>query len=374
MTIPLVDLKAQYLSISNEIDDAISQVINSTRFILGKEVELFEEEFAAFCNAEYAIGTSSGTSALHLALLACGIGQADEVITTSHTFIATTEAISHVGARPVFVDIDLASYNIDPTKIEEVITPRTRAIIPIHLYGQPAEIGPILDIARKHGLKVIEDAAQAHGAEYKGQRLGALGDAGCFSFYPGKNLGAYGDAGMVVTNNEEIAKSVRLLRNHGRREKYEHLIEGYGYRLDAIQAAILRVKLKHLDEWTEKRRRNAALYDEFLKDTAVVTPKEMDYAKHVYHVYVIRAKERETLRTMLSEQGISSGIHYPIPLHLQMAYKHFGYREGDFPVTEQCASEVLSLPMFPELSERQIRTIAEAIRNFANKSTEFATN
>ena len=363
MTIPLVDLKAQYLSIKDEIHDAINRVMNSSHFILGEEVKLFEEEFADFCGARFAIGTSSGTSALHLALLACAVGPGDEVITSPYTFIATVEAISYTGAGPVFVDIDPESCNIDATKIEKALTEKTKAIIPVHLYGHPVDMDSILTIAEKRGLKVIEDAAQAHGAEYKGKRVGAIGDVGCFSFYPAKNLGAYGDGGMVVTNDSRIADKVRLLRNHGRREKYEHLIEGYGYRLDALQAAILRVKLRHLEEWTEKRRANAATYNQLLQGLEVATPKEMAYAKHVYHLYVIRIKHRERIRAKLREEGIETGIHYPIPLHLQKAYQYLGYSRGDFPMAEGCSEEVISLPMFPELTEEQIGWIAESIAN-----------
>ena len=364
MGIPLVDLKAQYLSIKDEIDEAIQRVISNSSFILGEEVRAFEEEFASFCEARFAIGTSSGTSALHLALLACGVGLGDEVITTPHTFVATTEAISHAGARPVFVDIDPESYNINPTKIEAAITDKAKAIIPVHLYGQPAEMDAIMEIADKHGLKVIEDAAQAHGAGYKGKRVGTIGNVGCFSFYPAKNLGAYGDGGMVVTNDEEIAEKVRLLRNHGRTEKYEHLIEGYGYRLDALQAAILKVKLKRLETWNAQRRKNAAIYREMLKGLDLVLPHENSDSRPVYHLFVVRTPRRNELREYLRLREIQTGIHYPIPLHLQPAYRHLGYEPGDFPYSERAAQEVLSLPLYPELTKEGISQVVRAIREF----------
>lgn len=364
MNIPLVDLKIQYQSIKEEIDEAIKRIIENTAFIMGDEVKRFEENFASFCNAEYAIGTSSGTTALHLALIACGIRDGDEVITVPNTFIATAEAITHCGAKVVFVDVDEDSYTLNSTKLEDAITPKTKAIIPVHLFGQPADLEPIIEIAKKHNLKVIEDAAQAHGAEYKGQKVGTFGDAACFSFYPAKNLGAFGDAGMITTNNDEIAEKVSILRNHGRFTKYEHTVEGYNYRIDALQAAILDVKLRHLDEWTEQRRHNAALYSELLQDVEIITPKEMNYAKHVYHLYVIRTSQRDELREYLSDQEISTGIHYPIPLHLQPAYEYLGYEAGSFSVAEQMATEVLSLPMYPELSECNIKKIAKLIGNF----------
>ena len=360
--IPLVNLKAQYEQIKPEIDEAIARVIDNTSFILGQEVAAFEEAFATFCQVRYAVGTSSGTSALHLALLACEIGPNDEVITTPLTFIATPEAISHTGARPVFVDIDRWSYNLDPDQIEAVITERTKAILPVHLHGRPADMDPILEIAKKYGLWVIEDAAQAHGAEYKGRRAGSMGDVGCFSFYPGKNLGAYGDGGIVVTNNPEVAEKVRLLRNHGRKDKYEHLVEGYGYRLDALHAAILNTKLSYLEEWNERRRQHARLYNTLLSETSAATPEENDDVKHVYHVYAIEVKNRAEVQQQLKTQGIATGIHYPIPLHLQPAYHYLGYQPGAFPNAEAASQKILSLPMFPELTEEQIRFIAEAIR------------
>ena len=362
MHIPLVDLKRQYLSIKKEIDEAIQKVIDNSAFIMGENVQEFENEFAKFCGVKYGVGTSSGTTALHLALVACGVKQGDEVITVPYTFIATTEAISHSGGKVVFVDIEDRSYNMDSEKIEQAITEKTRAIIPVHLFGHPADMDKIMKIAKKHNLIVIEDACQAHGAEYKGKKVGSLGDIACFSFYPGKNLGAYGDAGMAVSDNQELEEKMRLLRNHGYQKKYYHEIEGYNYRLDAIQAAILRVKLRHLEEWTEKRRKNAKLYDELLKGSGVKTPLEMEYAKHVYHLYVIGTEEREGLYVRLKKNEISTAIHYPLPLHLQQAYSYLGYKKGDFPVSEACTERLLSLPMFPELTEDEIKKIVEIIK------------
>jgi len=370
--IPFVDLKAQYDSIKDEIDEAIQSVLNTTSFIMGEELKKFEEEFAQFCDVEYAIGVANGSDALILALRACDIGEGDEVITVPHTFIATTEAISNVGGKVVFVDINPKTYTIDPSKIEEKINEKTKAIIPVHLYGQPANLDPIMRLAKKYNLKVIEDAAQAHGAEYKEEKVGSIGDVGCFSFYPGKNLGAYGDAGMVITNNEEIAEKIRLLRNHGRiTKKYEHEIEGYSSRLDNLQAAILRVKLKYLNKWNESRRRNAKKYNEILSDiSGIITPYEADYAKHVYHLYVIRTeKGRDELREELKSKGIATGIHYPIPLHLQPACKYLGYKRGDFPITENVCKKLLSLPIYSELKVREIKKICKAINILTNKKS-----
>ena len=361
MNVPLVDLKRQYLAIKKEIDGAIQEVIDKSAFIMGENVQAFENEFAEFCGVKHGVGTSSGTTALHLALIVCGVKQGDEVITVPYTFIATAEAISHTGAKVVFIDIEDRSYTMDPEKIEQAITEKTKVIIPVHLFGQPADMDKIIGIAKKHNLIVIEDACQAHGAEYKGRKVGSLGDIGCFSFYPGKNLGAYGDAGMVVTDNGELAEKIRLLRNHGRGEKYYHQIEGYNYRLDAIQAAILRVKLRHLEEWTEKRRRNAKVYNDLLEGSGVRTPLEREYAKHVYHLYVVRTENRGKLYSRLKGNGISAAIHYPLPLHLQEAYKYLGWRKGDFPVSEACSERLLSLPMFPELTEYEIKKIVEII-------------
>lgn len=364
MTIPLVDLKAQYATIKPEIDAAMQRVVNNASFILGREVAEFEKNFAAFCNAQYCVGTDSGTAALHLALLILGVKPGDEVITTTHTFIATAEVISLIGAKPALVDIDPRTYNIDPNKIEAAITPRTRAIIPVHLYGQPAEMDAILDIARKHNLRVIEDAAQAHGAEYRGRRAGTMGDVACFSFYPGKNLGAYGDAGALVTNDAALADHARMLRDHGRSEKYAHKLVGYGYRLDALQAAILGAKLPHLDAWNARRREIADYYTELLTNTGIVTPYVPPHVKPVYHIYAVRAKNRDGLQKHLKERGIETGIHYPIPLHLQPVYQNLGYKAGNFPHAEKAASVILSLPMYPELTDAQVQQIVDAVKGF----------
>lgn len=361
--IPFIDLKAQYLSIKEEIDTAVLNILDSTQFILGKEVATFEAEFAQYCHADYGIALNTGTSALHLALLAAGIEPGDEVITTPFTFVATVAAIVYTGATPVFVDIDPVSYTIDVTKIEQAITSKTKAILPVHLYGQPADMDPILEIARRHGLIVIEDAAQAHRAEYKGRSIGSIGDIGCFSFYPGKNLGAYGEGGAVVTSNPEYAKTIRMLRDWGQESKYHHVLKGYNYRMDGIQGAILRVKLRHLDKWTEARRAHAAVYDQLLVNSGVTTPTVMPYSYHVYHVYAVRTNQREKLQQLLNEQGIQTGIHYPIPVHLQAAYSDLGYKPGDFPHSELAAREVLSLPMYAELTTAQVHTVAETLQS-----------
>ncbi len=359
--IPFVDLKAQYLSIKEEIDTAVLKVLESTQFILGSEVTAFEQEFAQYCNADYGIALNTGTSALHLALLAAGIGPGDEVITTPFTFVATVAAIVYTGATPVFVDIDPVSYTIDVTKMEQAITEKTKAILPVHLYGQPADMNPIMEIARRHGLIVIEDAAQAHRAEYKGQRIGSIGDIGCFSFYPGKNLGAYGESGAVVTNNPEYARIIKMLRDWGQEQRYHHVLKGYNYRMDGIQGAILRVKLRYLDAWTEARRKHAALYDKLLVNSGIITPKVMPYSHHVYHVYAVRTSQRDLLQQKLKEREIQTGIHYPIPVHLQQAYADLGYKVGDFPCAELVANEVLSLPMCAELSSEQIEFVSAVV-------------
>ena len=361
MRIPLVDLKAQYLSIKGEIDAAIADVIDHTIFVGGEQVRRFEEEFAAFCGVKHAVGVGNGTDALELALLACGIGVGDEVITVAHTFAATVEAIVFRGARPVLVDIDARTYNIDVSKIEACITERTKAIMPVHLYGQPADMDPILDLARQYGLMVIEDAAQAHGAKYKGRVVGSLGDVACYSFYPAKNLGAYGDAGAVVTNSEEIASKVAVIRDHGAPNKYVHEVVGCNSRLDALQAAVLRVKLRHLHEWNAARLERVEWYNRLLADIDVVTPYEPTWAESVYHLYVVRVARRDLVRSRLAEDGIATGIHYPIPLHLQPAFRYLGYQEADFENAEACAQEVLSLPMYAELTEEQVRQIADRV-------------
>ncbi len=361
--IPLVDLKAQYESIKAEIDGAIARVIANTSFIGGKEVSGFEEAFAAFQQTKRCVGIASGTGALLLVMKALGIGEGDEVITTPHTFIATAEPIEVLGARTVLVDIDPATFNIDPDKLESAITPRTKAIIVVHLYGQITAMDRIAAVANKHNIALIEDAAQAHAAEYQGKRAGAWGIAACFSFYPGKNLGAYGDGGAVCTNDEALADTLAQLRDHGRQKgsKYAHDVIGWGERLDSLQAAILGAKLPHLEAWTTARRSHARFYDNALKGArGICTPTEADGAKHAYHIYCIRvAGDRDAILTELKNRGIEAGIHYPIPLHLQPAMAHLGHKAGDFPQSETAANTILSLPMYPELTTEQLNTIVE---------------
>lgn len=359
--IPLVDLRRQYLSIKSEIDEAIQDVIDRSAFISGKYLRKFEEEFASFCGVKYAVGTSSGTTALYMALQALNIGRGDEVITVPYTFIATAEAIVHVGATPVFVDIDPESFNIDPELIEKVITDRTKAIIPVDLYGQIADMEKVLQIAEKYNLKVIEDACQAHGARYRGKRAGSFGDMGVFSFYPGKNLGAYGDAGIVVTDSEELYKKLRLLSDHGRKSKYEHVILGYNFRMDGLQSAILSVKLKYIDSWNSRRRILAGVYNSFFANYDISVQRVINGNEHIYHLYVIRNSRRDEILKKLKQSGISAGIHYPISLHEQPAFKFLGYKKGDFPVSERCCDEVLSLPMFPELTEDEVEKISKTV-------------
>ncbi len=375
--IPLVDLSKQYLAIKKEIDEAISRVLNRGWFILGEELFSFEKEFAGYCEMKYAVGVGSGTEALHLALLACGVKPGDEVITVPNTAVPTVAAIALANAQPVFVDIDPKTYTMDPNELEEYLkksyknkdsrsTNKPKAVIPVHLYGHPANMDPIQEVAKKYDLIIIEDACQAHGAKYKEKLVGSIGDAGCFSFYPTKNLGAYGDGGMIVTDNEETAIKLRMLRNYGEEKKNHNLIKGLNSRLDEIQASILKVKLDHLDDWNNTRRNHARLYFHSLKESLVSLPIEEKYAKHVYHLYVIRAPERNRLQEWLKKKGIVTSIHYPTPIHLQPAYKDLGYEKGDFSVSEQCAMEILSLPMFPELTEDQIKDISQEIRNFQN--------
>ena len=363
--IPFVDLQAQYARIKPEIEAAVLAVLASGHYVQGAEVAAFEAEFAAYSGARHAVAVNTGTSALHLALLAAGVGPGDEVVTVPHTFAATVAAIEYAGARPVFVDIDPFTYTLDPARLEAAITRRTRAVIPVHLYGQPADLDPIQAIARRHGLVVIEDAAQAHGAEYAGRRIGGIGDLTCFSFYPGKNLGACGEGGAVTTNDAQLARTLRLLRSWGEEKKYEHRLKGFNYRLDEIQGAILRVKLGHLDTWTEARRAHAARYDWALADLPVVTPFAREDVRHVYHIYAIRTAgpaERERLRDSLSSEGIATNIHYPIPVHLQEAYADLGYGPGQFPHAERAAREVLSLPMYAELPRNVPERAAACIR------------
>jgi dTDP-4-amino-4,6-dideoxygalactose transaminase len=362
MHVPLVDLKAQFESIRADVMRAIEDVFDSMHLFLGPNTHQFEEEFADYCGARFCIGVGNGTDALHLALRAAGIGPGDEVITVAHTFFATAEAIVMVGARPVFVDIDPHTYLMDVSQIEGRLTPHTRAIVPVHLYGQMADMDPIMDIARRHNLIVLEDACQAHGAEYKGRHAGSIGDLAAFSFYPGKNLGAYGEGGAVTTSNSEYARTIRMLRDWGAERKYFHQLKGYNFRLEEIQAAVLRVKLGHLEAWTEARRAHARRYAELLAMAPVSTPVESDYARHVYHVYAVRTSNRAGLQQFLSERGVQTGIHYPIPVHLLEAHSDLGYKRGDFPHSERAADEVLSLPMFAELTDAQLRQVAEAIR------------
>jgi len=365
--VPLVDLNREYQAIGRDTARAIKEVLRRGDFILGEAVQHFEEEFAKYCDAPFAVGTSCGLDALRLSLLASGVGPGDEVITAANTFIATAFAISAVGARPVLVDVDEVTFNINPAQIEPKITQATKAIIPVHLYGQPADMEPILEMARSRGLKVIEDACQAHGAKYKGKRVGFFGDAAAFSFYPAKNLGAYGDGGMVVTGSSEVAEKIRILRHYGQKAKYEHTMKGGNWRLDTLQAAVLCVKLKNLDEWNEARRKAAASYGQLLQDKAIITPLEAPYAKHIYHLYVIRLKNRDEARKQLAEKGIETGIHYPIPIHLTPAYKDLGYKPGDFPISERLADAILSLPMHPFLERKEIEYVAEIIKTVGEK-------
>ena len=364
--IPFVDLKTQYRSIKAEIDAAVLALLDSTQFVLGPEVRAFEEAFAPYCGTSHAAAVNSGTSALHLALLAAGVGPDDEVIVPAMTFVATAAAVLYSGARPAFADVDERTWTLDPARLEAAITPRTKAIMPVHLHGRPADMDPILEIARRHGLPVIEDAAQAHGAEYKGRRVGSIGDLGCFSFYPGKNLGAYGEGGAVVTGNPGHDRMVRLLRDWGAEKKYVHTLKGYNYRMEGIQGAVLRVKMAHIEAWTEGRRRNAALYDRLLAGTPGLGLPDAGATeaglRHVYHVYAVRVAERDRVQQALTDAGVASGIHYPIPVHLQPAYAEYGYKAGDFPVAERLGREFLSLPMFPELTAEQIETVCRALK------------
>ncbi|MCC7429701.1 DegT/DnrJ/EryC1/StrS family aminotransferase [bacterium] len=364
MNIPFVDLKTQYHSIKDEIHEAMNDVLENTAFVLGKRVHDFEDGFAKLHNAKFCLGTSNGTTSLHLALWALGIKTGDEVILPVNTFFATAEAVAVVGAKPVLVDND-EFYNIDVTKIEEKITPKTKMIIPVHLYGQPANVGKIREIADKNGLLMIEDCAQVHCGEFEGKRVGTFGKVGCFSFYPGKNLGAYGEAGGVITNDEELRNKMQLLRDHGSKVRYVHEVFGHNYRMEGLQGAVLGVKLKYIEKWTEMRRKNAALYNKHLAGIPqLATPKEASFAKHVYHLYVVQVENREELIKFLNSKGISTGLHYPIPLHLQKAFECYNYKKGDFPGAEAESSKILSLPMFPELTEEQIIFVADTIKEF----------
>ncbi len=367
MDVPLLDLRLQFNLIAEEIRPAIEEVLQKQSFILGPTVAAFEKDIAAYCVAKHAVGVSSGTDALLVSLMALGVGPGDEVITTPYTFFSTAGSVSRVCAKPVFVDIDPRTFNIDPSQIEEAITEKTKAIIPVHLFGQCADMDPILSLAKKHNFKVIEDAAQAIGAKYKGRNAGTMGDLGCFSFFPSKNLGGFGDGGMVVTDNAELAERVALLRAHGSKPKYYHSVIGGNFRLDALQAAVLRVKLKHLDSWTERRRRNAALYDELFKPLSVTMPFIQEHNFCIYNQYVIRIRQRDKLMSFLKEKGIGCEIYYPLPLHLQKCYEHLGYRKGDLPESEKAAAESVAIPIFPELTEQQQRYVVEQIALFLEK-------
>ena len=365
--VPFVDLKKQYQTIKEEIDEALRSVIENANFILGPSVENFEKKFAEFCGVKYCVGVNSGTAALHLALLAAGIGVGDEVITQPNSFIATAEAVSHTGAKPVFVDINPDTYLMDVSKLEAAITSKTKAIIPVHLYGQVSPMKEILETAKKYNLFVLEDACQAHGATQDGKRVGSFGDAAAFSFYPSKNLGAYGEGGAVVTNNEELAVKIRMLRDHGSSQKYIHNFIGFNMRMEGIQGAVLGIKLQYLDEWNKKRRENAARYFELLQDVPQIKlPVILENNQSNFHLFVIRAERRDDLQKFLKDNGIATGIHYPIPIHLQEAYSTFGWKKGDFPVTEKVADEILSLPMFPEVTEEQILYVSRKIKDFYN--------
>lgn len=363
-SVPFVDLQAQFASIEAQVMPEIVGTLQKCDFIMGQHVEKFEEEFAAFCNVKYGIGCDSGTSALELVLRAYDIGAGDEVITVANTFIATTLAIEFTGATPVLVDMDPHTYMIDTSLIAAAITPKTKAIMPVHLYGHPVDMDPVMALAEEHDLIVIEDASQAHGALYNGRRVGSIGHAAAFSLYPGKNLGAYGDAGIIVTNDEKISDKLKMLRNYGSTKKYHHEMLGYNRRLDTIQAAVLRVKLQHLTDWSAARRQNAKRYNQLLADTDLILPMEADGTEPVYHLYVIRTDRRDELQAHLQERGIATVIHYPIPLHLQQAHKSLGYNQGDFPITEEYAEQILSLPMFPELTDEQAEYVAKAIYEF----------
>jgi dTDP-4-amino-4,6-dideoxygalactose transaminase len=364
MNVPLLDLKAQYVTIKDELRTAVDEIMESCRFILGPYVQNFEEAVAAYSETKYAVGVASGTDALLLSLRACGVGEGDEVITTPYTFFATAGVISRLGGVPVFVDIDPQTYNINPDLIGEKITPRTKVIMPVHLFGQCARMDPILALAEKHNLKVVEDAAQAIGAEYRGRKAGGIGHLGCFSFFPSKNLGALGDGGMVVTNDPDLAEQVRILRVHGSKPKYFHSIVGYNSRLDALQAAALQVKLKYLDQWTEKRREHAGIYDQLLKELPVVTPLTEQHNRHIYNQYTIRVQNRDELQKHLQEKNVGTALYYPLALHLQKCYRDLNYREGDFPESEQAAKQTISIPVYPELSRQQQEYVIEQITDF----------
>ncbi|MCC7418329.1 MAG: DegT/DnrJ/EryC1/StrS family aminotransferase [Acidobacteria bacterium] len=364
MKVPFLDLQAQHRALRPELDAALARVLDSGQFVLGDEVAAFERELASYCGAAHAVAVSSGTSALQLALIAAGVGPGDEVVTVPFTFVATVAAVLHVGAHPVLVDVDDRSLTIDVDRIEQAITPRTRAIVPVHLYGQPADMDPIRAIAARHGIAIVEDAAQAHGARYRDRPAGGLGDLACFSFYPSKNLGACGEGGAVVTGDPRLAEAVRSLRDWGQRQKYRHDLRGFNARMDGFQGAVLRVKLRHLPAWTERRRQLARRYDAGLAASGLTLPVEMPYARHVYHLYTVRARARDALQAALASDGVATGLHYPIPVHLQPAYAGLGAR-GQFPIAERAAGEVLSLPLYPEMSDAQADAVVGAVMRAA---------
>lgn len=364
MKIPFVDLRRQYHSIKKEVDEEMGTVLENGQFIIGKNVAAFEDEFAKYCGVKHGVGVASGTDALVLSLRALGMGPGDQVITVANTFVSTVDAIAHNRGTPVFVDIN-ETYTMDARKIKPLINRKVKAIIPVHLFGHPVDMDPVLELAEKHDLFVVEDAAQAHGAEYKGRKSGSFGDCACFSFYPSKNLGAYGDGGLVVTDDAEIEEKIKLLRQYGETEKNKHVLVGHNSRLDEIQAAVLRIKLKHLDKWNSNRRKNAAKYMEVLNDLRGVTlPTEREYAKHVFHLFVIRLKERDEMQKWLASKGVGVGIHYPTPVHLQKSYEYLKVEKGSLPLTERYSGEILSLPMFPELTDDEIEYVCECIEEF----------
>ncbi len=365
--VPYLDLKAQIKPLRAEIDAAISKVIDNTSFCLGPDVVQFEKDFAKYCGAEHCVAFNSGTSAEHVGLMLLGVGQGDEVITTPYTFVATSWAISYVGAKPVYVDVDDATMNLNPSLIEKAITKKTKAVLPVHLYGQPFDVDGIREVCKKHNLPLMEDACQAHGAKYKGKTVGGLGEVSCFSFYPGKNLGAFGEGGALVTNNAEFAKRARSLREHGSTVRYYHDEVGFNYRMEGIQGAVLGIKLKHLAKWTSERQRVAKRYAELLADTPLQLPTQPSYAESVWHLYVVRHPQREELKKYLEANGVGCALHYPLPLHLQKCYAELGYKPGDFPNSEKAASQCLSLPIYPELTEEQILRVVEVVKSFFKK-------
>ena len=366
MKVPFLDLKEQHRRLGGELRGAIDRVLESGWFVLGPEVEAFEDAFARYLGCRRLVAVNSGTAALHLSLLALGIGPGDEVITVPYTFIATAEAITAVGARPVLVDVDPVSYTMDPGKVEAAITEKTRAMIPVHLCGQPADMQPLTAIAEQHGIAVVEDACQAHGAQYRGRQAGTLGTAGCFSFYPSKNLGCCGEGGAVAANDAGLAERVSMLRNHGSHGRFDHSFPGFNFRMESLQGSVLSTKLKHLDEWNHARREIAKHYDQKLAGSGVTVPAEMPYARHVYHLYMIQAPERDRLREALAARGIETGLYYPVPVHLEKAYSHLNYRAGDFPVSEGLAQHSLSLPIYPEMGLDAVDYVASAIQEYCH--------